>query len=84
MEVSTPKQSDAAKSRTITLTLTPTWTACMHILIAAIECGTGEGKRAAKQELFELAARLDRENAGPQDRGPTSESVQAPRRSSPE
>lgn len=42
-----------------TIDITLTWAAAMRILIAALEHGTPEGKRLAKQELFELAGTLD-------------------------
>jgi hypothetical protein len=45
--------------------LTPTWKAAMPIIIAALQDGTPEGKRLAREELMDLADRLDRMNVAP-------------------
>lgn len=45
--------------------LTPTWKAAMPILIAALQDGTPTGKRLAREELMDLADRLDRLNIEP-------------------
>lgn len=45
--------------------LTPTWKACMPILITALQDGTPTGKRLAREELMELADRLDSLNIEP-------------------
>lgn len=47
------------------ISIEPTWRHNMAILILALECGTEEGKRAAKAELRELAAKLDAKQAEP-------------------
>lgn len=46
-----------AKVRTIDLT--PTWTAVLPIFIAALQDGTPEGQKAAKEELARMAALAD-------------------------
>jgi hypothetical protein len=42
--------------------LTPTWKACMPIIILALTHGTEEGQRLAKAELMDLANRIDQAN----------------------
>lgn len=46
----------------ITIDMTPTWTAIMPILLAAMENGTDEGKRIARAELMRLAGIVDAAN----------------------
>lgn len=38
---------------------TPTWEGVMPILFAALESGTDEGKRIAREELMKLARQVD-------------------------
>ena len=42
--------------------ITPTWTGIMPGLLAVIETGTAEGKRLAKEELMDLARKVDEIN----------------------
>jgi hypothetical protein len=42
---------------------TPTWEGVMPILFAALESGTDEGKRIAREELMKLARKVDSINA---------------------
>ncbi len=44
------------------ITLGLTWAYSMELLIAALESGTPEGKRLAREELRDLAKRLDAMN----------------------
>ena len=43
---------------------TPTWTAILPALIAALQNGTPEGQQIAREELAKLAAYADRINDG--------------------
>lgn len=45
-----------------TIDLTPTWVEIMPVIIMAIEKGTSEGKESAKEELMELARKVDQAN----------------------
>lgn len=47
-----------------TLDLTPTWTAVVPVLVAAIQDGTDTGRRLAIEELYRLARIADNANAG--------------------
>ncbi len=38
---------------------TPTWTAIMPALLAVLEDGTTEGKKMAREELMDLARKVD-------------------------
>ena len=42
-----------------TIDVTPTWTAAAGIYCAALEDGTWEGKRAARDEIMRLARQYD-------------------------
>jgi len=42
--------------------LTPTWEAVMPGLISVLETGTEEGKRFVREELMDLARKIDRSN----------------------
>ena len=44
---------------TKTIDITPTWTAILPALIAALEDGTAEGKRLAREELKTMARAAD-------------------------
>ena len=43
--------------------LTPSWTTCMGILLAVLQDGTPEGKSMAREELMDLARKVDAANA---------------------
>ena len=45
-----------------TIDITPTWEEIMPAIIMAIENGTSEGKENAKEELMELARKVDQAN----------------------
>lgn len=45
-----------------TIDITPTWEEIMPVIIMAIENGTSEGKESAKEELMELARKVDQAN----------------------
>ena len=45
-----------------TIDITPTWSTAMDILILMLESGDDEGKALAKQELRDLAVKLDKMN----------------------
>tara|TARA_S200002703_G_scaffold135829_1_gene124852 strand:- start:536 stop:730 length:195 start_codon:yes stop_codon:yes gene_type:complete len=45
-----------------TVDITPTWSTAMDILILMLESGDDEGKALAKQELRDLAVKLDKMN----------------------
>ena len=47
-----------------TIDITPTWQHAMPILIMALENGTEQGKRAAREELMRLAKLVDEANQG--------------------
>jgi hypothetical protein len=47
-----------------TVDCTPTWKGIMPAIIAVLEDGTPEGKRLAKEELMDLAAKVDAANKG--------------------
>ncbi len=49
-------------SEKTTIDLTPTWVAAIRIYMAVLEDGTEEGKIAAREDLTELAAKMDRFN----------------------
>jgi hypothetical protein len=49
----------AKKEKIRTIDLTPTWSAVLPIFIAALQDGTPEGQRAAKEELARMAALAD-------------------------
>jgi hypothetical protein len=57
METRSP---EIASSEAMHIRLSPTWTACMKMLLAVLESGTSTGKQLARDELMDLAARLDR------------------------
>ena len=42
-----------------TLDLTPTWASTAEICLIALECGTDEGKRMAKEEIRRMGRILD-------------------------
>jgi hypothetical protein len=42
-----------------TIDLTPTWVAAVRIYMAVLEAGNEEGKRAAREDLTELAQKMD-------------------------
>lgn len=46
-----------------TIDLTPTWTAVMPALCCTLENGTPEGKKLAREELMDLAKKVDEMNA---------------------
>lgn len=46
-----------------TIDLTPTWRQAAQIIAAALECGTGAGRDAARAELFRMGELLDQLNA---------------------
>lgn len=46
-----------------TIDITPTWVAVLPILLAALENGTDEGKRIAREELQRMADAADLYNA---------------------
>lgn len=43
-----------------TIDVTPTWTDVLPVLLAAIEDGTFEGQKVAREELFRMAELADR------------------------
>ena len=45
-----------------TIDVTPTWQAVLPILFAALEDGTDEGKKIAREELRRMAQAADRYN----------------------
>lgn len=45
------------------LDVTPTWAAIMPGLIAALQHGTAEGQKIAREELMQLARKVDLLNA---------------------
>lgn len=45
-----------------TIDLTPTWAAVLPVLLAAIENGTDEGRRMAREELARMAQAADKYN----------------------
>jgi hypothetical protein len=45
-----------------TIELTPTWQGVLPILLAALEDGTKEGKRIAREELRRMAEAADKFN----------------------
>ena len=51
-----------------TIDLTPTWRSLIPVLIAALEDGTPEGKRMARENLFDLADAADHYIAVQKDR----------------
>lgn len=57
------EQQTQTKTKIGTINIAPTWTAAMQIYIACLENGTEKGKQAARQELMELAKRLDDHHA---------------------
>ena len=42
-----------------TIDLTPTWVAAVRIYMAVLQDGGEEGKRVAREDLLELAERMD-------------------------
>lgn len=46
-----------------TVTINPTWRAAASIYIMALENGTPEGRRAAREGIYEMADHLDKLNA---------------------
>ena len=46
----------------IDVQLVPSWQAAAELIIISIEHGTGEGKKAAKEELRRMAMILDEMN----------------------
>jgi hypothetical protein len=57
----------------VMLDMTPTWGAIMPALLAALQDGTGEGKRIARAELLRLAGEIDALNAREPQPGPDGE-----------
>ncbi len=55
--------TDTEKRQIGTIDMTPTWAGIMPALIAVLENGTETGKIAARAELMDLAASVDRSNA---------------------
>jgi hypothetical protein len=53
------QSSSETRSESRVISLEMTWTHAAHIIAAALENGTGEGKRLARAELFRMAAALD-------------------------
>lgn len=45
-----------------TIEITPTWSAVLPILLAAIENGTDHGRRMAREELARMAQAADKYN----------------------
>lgn len=43
-----------------TIDLTPTWAAVLPILLAAVEDGTAEGRKIAREELARMAGLADK------------------------
>lgn len=50
-----PKREYRRKRKVGTIDLTPSWRATVGVILVALECGTPEGKRLAKEELYRLA-----------------------------
>lgn len=50
-----------------TIDVTPTWSAIVPVLLAALENGTDEGKRMAREEIMRMADLLDAANAAKDD-----------------
>lgn len=50
-----------------TVDLTPTWAAIMPAIVAALTDGTEKGRELAREELMDLARRVDALNATPRD-----------------
>lgn len=48
----------------VAVDITPSWTALMPCLIAALQNGTREGQDMARAELMRLAAEVDKLNDG--------------------
>jgi hypothetical protein len=68
LDMGNPDQHDSkcprfAPARPKTIDLTPTWTAVLPILFAALEDGTPEGKRMAREEIRQMARAADLYNA---------------------
>ena len=51
------------KKEVQTIDMTPTWEAIMPGLIMALQNGTGEGPKMAREELMRLARLVDEANA---------------------
>lgn len=51
------------KQKPATIDLTPTWQGVLPILLAALENGTDEGNKIAREELRRMAEAADRFNA---------------------
>lgn len=51
------------KKKVGTIDATPTWRAILPIILTALEIGTPEGKRIAKEELERMADAADAYNA---------------------
>jgi hypothetical protein len=51
------------KPETETVDITPSWGFAAQVIAAALEDGTAEGKRLAREELFRMAKALDAQNA---------------------
>lgn len=47
------------EQKPVTIDLTPTWQAVLPILLAALEDGTAEGKKIAREELHRMAKAAD-------------------------
>lgn len=50
--------------KTVTIDMTPTWCAIMPALLAVLEDGSNEGKKLAREELMDLARKVDALNKG--------------------
>ena len=46
-----------------TINIAPEWKAAMQIYILVLENGNETGKKAAREDLMDLAAKLDKQNA---------------------
>lgn len=58
-----PEHKAEPEAQAKTIDLTPTWSAVLPILLAAIESGNEEGRRIAKLELSRMAQAADQFNA---------------------
>lgn len=50
-----PKREYRRKRKVGTIDLTPSWRATVGVILVALENGTPEGKRLAREELYRLA-----------------------------
>lgn len=56
------KHKEKPMPKTETIEIKMTWASAMPVIIMALQNGTPEGKRMAKQELMALANKLDSMN----------------------